>query len=469
MNDPAFSDVLEKRYFQFFRHKTVASTNSIMESRFWDRILLQICHIEPAVKHAVLALSSLHQLSEARNDSDLALRHQRYADQNYQRALNAAQSLLHSSTPEDIDRVLIACLIFTCYENIRGNYLASQMHTSSGRAIMAQHRDRLRRLSRRNDLNEIQALFARLDIAAMAFSISNARYPYDLESFFATNPDLIPDAFDTVEEARTPLIDHVRWCMVRGQELFQEKLKLDASTEPFLESDRQKALSHLHRWSARFEEIAPKDPHASPILTRTLRAWHLLASIETGANWHGSELRFDAFVEQYDRLVTNAEEIVSLLAHKPDQGTFGFDLGLTICLFGTVQRCRDPYIRRRALKAMKAGPKQEGVWGLPGAARSVEQWMLFEEAGLEVVERAADIPEWKRVVNMDAAVNAELGVAELIFYVTLSEGHEEELGLGFLGVERFDDEVWGEIDAKVRPFSMGVGHTMSYRARFVSD
>lgn len=185
-----------------------------MNSRFWDRIVLQVCHSEPTVKHAVLALSSLHQLSETREDANDALRHQRYADQHYQQALSAAQSLLRSSTPEDIDRILIACLVFTCYENVRGDYAASQVHTGSGRAIMSQHRERLQRLSRRNDLNEIQQLFARLDIGAIAFSPTNSRYPYDVKSFYETNPNLVPDAFDTVEEARAPLMDHIRWSLV---------------------------------------------------------------------------------------------------------------------------------------------------------------------------------------------------------------------------------------------------------------
>lgn len=463
MTDPAFTDVLEKRYFQFFRQKTVASTNSLMDSRFWDRIVLQICHVEPAVKHAVLALSSLHQLSEARTDTDLALRHQRYADQHYQRALSAAQGLLHSSTPEDIDRVLIACLVFICYENVRGNYHASQIHQGSGRAILAQHRDRLRRIARRNDLNEIQALFARLDVAAMAFSITNARYPYDMQSFFATNPNLIPDAFTTVEEARGPLIDHVRWCMVYGQGIYDAVLNNDPSL-PVLEAELQKVCSNLQRWSIRFGEVVARDTSASPILIRALRIWHLLASAEAAANWYGSELRFDAFTADYDRLVTYAEEINTLLAETPERGTFSFDLGITICLFATVQRCRDPYTRRRALAAMRAGPKQEGTWGYPGAAKAVEQWMLFEEAGLEVVERASDIPEWRRIMNMDAAIDPELGIAELIFDVTPSVGHEEELRLGTLGVQRFDE---GErVDAAVRPFSMGLGQSSRYMARF---
>ena len=456
--------MLEKRYFQYFRQKTVASTNSLMNSRFWDRIVLQVCHVEPAVRHAVLALSSLHQLSEARQDPNVALRHQRYADKHYQQALSAAQSLLQCSGPEDIDRVLITCLVFTCYENVRGNYAASQLHTGSGRLIMAQHHERLRRLSRRNDLNEIQQLFARLDIGALAFSPSNSRYPYDVASFFATSPNLVPDAFDTIEDARAPLIDHIRWSLiVRRTDL--AAVLLDPSQFAMLDSDRSKVADHLARWSSRFEELVATDCNASPIMIRTLRIWHQLVAIDVVAGWYGSELRYDSHVAQYECMVATAEEIIELLAQKPDRGAFSFDLGITIPLFATVERCRDPHIRRRALKAMHAGPRQEGTWG-PGAALAAEKWMMFEEAGLESVEKASDVPEWRRIRHMDASVNVDTGIAEVIFEVTPSTGHEEELTLGFLGTTRLDEEC---TSAAVRPFSMGFGLTMSYSAQFASE
>lgn len=431
-----------------------------MNSRFWDRIVLQFCHIEPAVKHAVLALSSIHQLSEARHDANIALRHQRYANQHYQHALSAAQSLLQSSTPENIDRVLVACLVFTCYENVRGNYAASQMHTGSGRAIMAQHRERLRRPTRRNDLNEIQQLFARLDVAALAFSPSNSRYPYDTNSFYDTNPNLVPDAFDTVEEARAPLIDHIRWLLVVARDGYFAALK-DPSLYAILEPQRLRVMDHLVRWSSRFEEITHHDLTASPILIRTLRVWHHLVTIDVQATYYGSELRYDKYIDQYNQLVRNAEEINELLAQEPSGCDFSFDLGITIPLFGTVERCRDPYIRRRALKALHAGQKQEGTWG-PGAAIAAEKWVLFEEHGLERVEQASDIPEWRRICSMDANVNTELGTAEIIFGVTPSKGHEDELSMGFLGASRLDEApAWNT----VKPFSMGFGLTLSVRAQ----
>jgi hypothetical protein len=434
-----------------------------MNSRFWDRIVLQVCHIEPAVKHAVLALSSLHQLSEA-EDTTVALRHQRYADQHYQQALSAAQSLLRSSTTEDIDRILIACLVFTCYENVRGDYPASQVHTGSGRAIMAQHRERLCRLSRRNDLNEIQQLFARLDVGAICFSPSNARYPYDVDSFSATNPNLVPDAFDTVEDARAPLIDHVRWSLVIRRTDFGVVLQ-DPALLAMLEAERTKVTDHIARWLSRFEQVAKLDHNASPILVRTLRVWHQLAAIDVATGWYGSELRYDKHVDRYEYLVATAEEIIELLAQKPDRTMFSFDLGISIPLFATIERCRDPYIRRRALKAMRAGPQQEGTWG-PCAALAAERWVEFEEHGLGPVKKASDIPEWRRIRHMDAGVNPEAGTAEVVFEVTWSEGHEDDLALGCLGTTRMNEK--RSYDG-VKPFSMGSGLAMRYRARFADE
>jgi hypothetical protein len=64
---------------------------------------------------------------------------------------------------------------------------------------------------------------------------------------------------------------------------------------------------------------------------------------------------------------------------------------------------------------------------------------------------------------MDASIDVDTGIAQVIFEVTPSIGHEEELSLGFLGCTLLDDE---GASAAVKPFSMGFGLTMSYSARF---
>lgn len=458
MTDPAFSDVLEKRYFQFFRQKTVASTNSLMACRFWDRIVLQICHVEPAVKHAVLALSSLHQLSDARSNAVLAQKHQDYADYHHQKALVAAQKLLSSSTAEDVDRVLIACVVFICYDNVRGNYQAAAIHTHSGRSILAQHRTRLKRLARRNDLVEIQQLFGRLDISAITFSEQSSRYAYSLSDFFSSSPKLVPDDFTTVDEARAPLVDHVRWTLLLGGELHKAERAGNLDHLVALDEQRRTLVTHLQQWIEHFEIIVAKEPYASRSLILTLRLWYACAQLQLGTIYEDTEMRFDAFHDVFARIVEYAEAILSLLSKQEERYNFSFDLGISIPLFMVAQRCRDPSVRRRAIALMRTESRQEGAWESVGAADVVERWMLAEEAGLPSVQCAADIPEWKRMETMEVAVNTDNGTAKVVFNMTPKKQQTEGDSVKAMQMRRdltgaWRDRPWA---AGVQPFSMGM-------------
>ena len=51
----------EKRSFEFFQHITAPILAGDLDAVFWRVLVLQICHTEPAVRHAVLAISSLHE------------------------------------------------------------------------------------------------------------------------------------------------------------------------------------------------------------------------------------------------------------------------------------------------------------------------------------------------------------------------------------------------------------------------
>ncbi|KAK0338036.1 hypothetical protein LTR91_013108 [Friedmanniomyces endolithicus] len=88
--DPAFSDVREKRYFQFFRQRTVESTNSLVGFTFWSRLVLRIVHAEPAIKHAVLALGALHQYLELPDEDPTRVDHLAFTEEQHWKALTAA-------------------------------------------------------------------------------------------------------------------------------------------------------------------------------------------------------------------------------------------------------------------------------------------------------------------------------------------------------------------------------------------
>lgn len=49
----------ERRYFEYSRQRSVVEFSGYSDSNFWDQLILQVSHDDPAVCHAVIALDSL--------------------------------------------------------------------------------------------------------------------------------------------------------------------------------------------------------------------------------------------------------------------------------------------------------------------------------------------------------------------------------------------------------------------------
>ena len=109
----------ERRYFNFFRSRTSVQMAGFFSSEIWDRLILQATHYEPAIKHAVLALGSLHERFE---NEDQSLQKQTWSRDEGGFALEhynlAIQSLMNpaESGRLNIDVCLIACMLFCSFE-----------------------------------------------------------------------------------------------------------------------------------------------------------------------------------------------------------------------------------------------------------------------------------------------------------------------------------------------------------------
>ena len=64
----------ESRFFDYFRRRTVPMTGKLLESHFWTKLVLQLAHEEPAIKHAVLALGALHRRFEETSEAQIPFR-----------------------------------------------------------------------------------------------------------------------------------------------------------------------------------------------------------------------------------------------------------------------------------------------------------------------------------------------------------------------------------------------------------
>lgn len=109
----------ERRCFDFFLHRTVSQLPGFWDSEFWSCLILRATHHQPAIRHAVLALGSLHERFEAGDRSILSPIWDKgeggFALKQYNQAI---QHLIKpvSEGQQAVDVCLVACLLFACFE-----------------------------------------------------------------------------------------------------------------------------------------------------------------------------------------------------------------------------------------------------------------------------------------------------------------------------------------------------------------
>lgn len=108
----------ERRCFDYFCRRTVAQLSGSFDSAFWNQLLLQATHHEPAVWHAVVALGSLHQNFEQRHinmkgEDDV------FAVKQYVKAIGFVLMPVRDRGKQAADVALIACILFICFEVVQ--------------------------------------------------------------------------------------------------------------------------------------------------------------------------------------------------------------------------------------------------------------------------------------------------------------------------------------------------------------
>lgn len=200
------SDPTEARSFQYFQLRTLPSWTEFFKSDLWSQKVLQLSHSEPAIKHGVLALSTMHERYENTTpifSTDI----KDSAFVQYMLAVKHSNALLKARQEgkASLEVVLIACIIFTCYENLAGNYKAADMHLQNGLRILHQHKEEMKPLP--NALSRIVAnTLYRFDLQAMTFS-------YNYELTMVPEFPQISSTYRNNEEARDDLVGILR-CMM---------------------------------------------------------------------------------------------------------------------------------------------------------------------------------------------------------------------------------------------------------------
>ncbi|KAM0263963.1 hypothetical protein ACHAQJ_000998 [Trichoderma viride] len=121
------------------------------------------------------------------------------------------------------------------------------------------------------------------------------------------------------------------------------------------------------------------------------------------------ETMWDGYSDQFNEMLTYAEasmKIDDLKATLTRQPRFHMDTGVIPILFAIITRCRDPFIRRRAVGLMTQNPMQEGLWNSVLVAKIAKRLIILEE-GTVAIRSSNDILAEARVQGISVYAGNE--------------------------------------------------------------
>jgi hypothetical protein len=385
----------ERRGFHFFLTCTVNELSGYFSDDFWDRNVLQLSQSEPTLRHALIAIGTLHERfltfrSPGEGVEDLV---SVFALRQYTKSISHLRKSLATQQPSS-EIALMACALFVAFDSLRGHFDSAVAHLRSGLSIL-RHSPSLYR--------DILRIFTHLGLQAVLFidDRSEENHMQFLRGL-GDNIAINAEEFSDLNHARyclTNIIDSMMRFFYVCQFDFQD-LAGEPADPLFAGISQQQDMysDELQKWSILYDAFLLK--MSLKISGKELRGAILLkihqciATIMIGVNLPPNETDFDEFNPVFEKIVTLSKSLVN--AESPGlQSTFSPELGIIGPLYYAALKCRVPHIRREALALLQT-PRREGMWDSLVIAKIVERFIMVEEAGRECTT-SIDIPEEARV------------------------------------------------------------------------
>ena len=393
------STLLEKRAFHFFRCQTVPSISGYFQDDVWGRLVLQLSHVEPAVRHAVNALGALHEEQHLRCTGHDDMRYRSttldsFSTQQYANALERVQTLTASSRP--LTEVVVVCaLVCIHFEALRGNSQAALLHIENAIKILVASKTLL---SHEIDSDLVCAMM-RVDLQSSMYL--GSRVP-GLPFFTISIDAILPATFTSVAHARS-LVDTWGCRQLYFIRSVADKYKFlqpgDVPLEVIGQShELAKVFNKLDRLLSDFIQrtscITPPERCGLDILSGRVKTMRTMVA----TCLYSEETAYDAHFDDFCQIYSICEGVVASGNAGHCLWSVSLDEGLLHPLYCIATSCRDGLLRHKALTQLQELPGAEGIWHVQAITYLAMRCVEFEERFCgQDLPRCDDIPEWKRI------------------------------------------------------------------------
>ncbi|KAF4343465.1 hypothetical protein FBEOM_2607 [Fusarium beomiforme] len=277
-----------------------------------------------------------------------------------------------------------------------GRWSDSQVHFMAGHRLLSQ-------TGHGAETSSAAEILTRLDMLAMTFSDSSAPYPYKHVPRTVWIDEYMKNAdIESYDQAGTALFGLMRRFMMLSETTVAGDEEGAAKDLAMLQLIIKDLISWEYKMS-QFERRHP-NPH-DEIGAVSIRLYHTVLRTFLEGGGFGPETRWDSFLGHYERILTLAETLWSNTPKSHIQSPLSLEPGFIVPIFMATQRCRHPWLRRRAISFLYKIKRQEGMWHSDGAAAvgqrimEVEGQKYFDSDLACPLETMEDVP-WEAWAEM---------------------------------------------------------------------
>ncbi|KAI9151479.1 Transcription regulator lscL [Paramyrothecium foliicola] len=378
---PDFESPEERRAFDYYRTRSAPLIGSAMDLDFWAGLVVKLSVREPVVRHAMLALSSIHE-SLSTGGPDAISFQRSFAFAEYGKAISSMRQWDSQRSSEAIP--LLVCLLFVCIEFLLGDEPSSQLHICQGREILF----RLEQ-SQSPDMALVKRYLAPVYMRLSLPGFFRASRPAPMPTHLI-NTTAVPQEFGTIDEARSLLyylMDETLRITVQGKPALYDP-NLTAETWEALKTTQQRLSAQLSRWNISFTMLVATMPASQSQAVADMQ--HLLHILyESTMVWIGTalqttELAYDAYVPSFAAIISHATALIHTSMSLSNPKLFTFETELIAPLYWTVVKCRHPLLRRTALRLLQKDEmrhRRENIWSTETTIAVALRVIELEEQG----------------------------------------------------------------------------------------
>lgn len=398
----------EMGYLEWFRCRTAVKLPGSFATGFWKTLLFQATLDEPAVLHAVLAISSVHKRGTlaAENHSepdDIACEQEHFTAQQFVKATHHLQPHFVTRDKASFRVALITCALFVCLEMLRGHFKTAQMLLDNGAKILREMQmlsigdngiHCLKSCSDPIDESIVEA-FSRLYLQEELFRYAY-RHPRPILPISRFGSPV--SVFRSINETW----QHLERLLSRIFNLTHQSRKLvivrgaGIQDNPALLVHQQDIRTELIQWLRVFEVY--QKPLQGRRSAEEEKCYHLLCAYHTMASIMADtclapndEMSYDAYTSQFIVLIEQLAHLWTVASitshvqvppgHAVNMSWSIIDMGWMPPLYCVATKCRVHRIRLQAIRLLESTFHREGIWDAKTTACVSRKVMQLEERG----------------------------------------------------------------------------------------